>query len=217
MISKKRKPVNKKVAITIVTCLVATAVLVTAALSVKRAIIISEAKNGRSQIGYLLDECKEKDWYLDDYDRAEVFELAEQLGYIQTGTTLFNLTRNAFWVEMLYFKVRNLDARIRHRMDLLGELRNAPHLVSREVYDAKIEEARFKDREWLSGGMMGGWYIGNDMNASVPTVLMRGYVLVDNVLVPCSFEKMTKFLYSVDEATSLDDNGEGAEVAACDS
>lgn len=59
-------------------------------------------------------------------------------------------------------------------------------------------KAQQADLLWKRGEMIAGWE--NERRGVIaPSVPMRGFKLVDGVLVACSFEEMARFLYAIEK------------------
>ncbi|MCD6337319.1 MAG: hypothetical protein J7M01_03705 [Candidatus Marinimicrobia bacterium] len=164
---------------------------------IKRSSIISQANSLKSEALAVFSQSKEDNWYLDDYDRVEIFELLNELAYVENNTTSFDFIKHNFWLKRIDLRLQKVRSGVLYKTKLLTELKDVPEFISSDIYNAKIKEAKYKDELWESGNMVGGWE-HDEKEIVLPSMPMRGYKLVNNFLVPCSFEEMVAFLYLPD-------------------
>ncbi|AQQ71829.1 hypothetical protein SMSP2_02208 [Limihaloglobus sulfuriphilus] len=188
----KYKHINKKTKLILISIFVIVVIYV----NMHKLWISMYADSGIHTLEKFINRSWDRNLYLDDYDFARIVEVMNELSYIKENVSIFNIRPYHFWLRRLDTASFIVMNRIEYKTDVLEDLKSQPLYVTPEEYQKKIEDACWRDKRWKAGQITTIWnedsYLPITVDASV-----RRYKLVNEILVPCSYEEYIKTRFGV--------------------
>jgi hypothetical protein len=171
-------------------------IIITIYLNLHKLWISMYAESGVKEVKQFFKRSQIENLYVDDYDFSRLVEILHELTYIERHVSIFNIRPYHFWLRRLDTASFIVRSRIDYKTGVMNNLKKPPTYISNKEYQDKIKEAQRKDRWWKAGQEVTKWNGESYLPISI-AVYIREYILLDNILVPCSYEEYVKNRYRI--------------------